>query len=289
MQWKQCGMTIADEKELSSPIAMRFDENNHTIYVADPELACIMEWKLNVIDGRMIAGRKEFENKIDQLGEPIEVIIDRYTNSLIISDEKNEQVIRCSRQINSHRQVLLSNIACYGLTMDKDGFLYTSDGEKHEVRIWKEGETNGIIVAGGNGRGNRLNQLNTPASLFVDDDYTLYVSDLDNHRVMKWLKNAKEGMIVAGGNGKGSGASQLSSPDGIVVNQFGQIYIADQDNDRIMRWCPGAKEGTIVVGGNGSGKAANQLSGPTSLFFDEEGNLYVADCGNHRIQKFLAN
>lgn len=289
MQWNQSGITIANESELSSPITIRFDENNHITYVADPKGRRVTKSKLNAIDDRMIAGTKEFENRIDLMDEPIEMLIDRTMNSLIIADEKNKQMIRCSRYFNSHRQLFLSNAACFGLAMNKNGYLYISDGERNEVQRWKEGETNGTIVAGGNGRGNQLNQFNTPTSLFIDDDYTLYVSDLNNHRVMKWLRNAKVGIIVAGGNGKGNNATQLSSPDGIVVNQFGQIYVADQDNNRIMRWCPGAKEGTIVVGGNGSGQGAHQLSAPTSLFFDEEGNLYVADCGNHRVQKFLIN
>ena len=61
--------------------------------------------------------------------------------------------------------------------MDKNGYIYVSDFKKDEVRRWKRGETNGIIVAGGNGKGNHLNQLNCPTYLFVDQDDSLYVSD----------------------------------------------------------------------------------------------------------------
>ena len=34
--------------------------------------------------------------------------------------------------------------------------------EKHEVRRYTIGDKNGIVVAGGNGQGNKFNQLNVP-------------------------------------------------------------------------------------------------------------------------------
>ena len=74
--------------------------------------------------------------------------------------------------------------------------LYVSDWMKDEVRRWKIGDKEGTIVAGGNGKGNNLNQLNVPTYIFVDQDYSVYVSDwFSNHRVMKWMKGAKEGIV----------------------------------------------------------------------------------------------
>jgi sugar lactone lactonase YvrE len=195
--------------------------------------------------------------------------------------------MRWSRENNTNGEVIISNIDCARLTMDKDGSLFVSDCVKNEVRRWGKGEKgNGTIVAGGNGKGDQLNQLNQPISIFVDNDYSLYISDVNNYRVMKWVKDAKEGIVVAGGNGKGNSLSQLSSPAGVIVDQFGQIYVADFDNHRVMRWCQGAKEGTIVVGGNGEGQESNPFNRPAGLSFDREGNLYVADSKNYRIQKF---
>ncbi|CAF1145201.1 unnamed protein product [Adineta steineri] len=146
------------------------------------------------------------------------------------------------------------------------------------------GEYNeGTIVAGGNGQGNQLNQLNGPSSISVSEDQSVYVSDWANHRVMKWRKDAKEGKVVAGGNGYGRNLNQLSNPRGVIVDYFGQIYVADWGNDGIMRWCEGKEEGEVVVGGNGKGSQSNS---PNGLSFDDEGNLYVADSWNNRIQKF---
>jgi sugar lactone lactonase YvrE len=247
---------------------------------------------------------------VNQLHLPTDVIIDKENNSLIISDFGNRRIVRLSRQKNAiNGQIIISDIECWGLTMDKNGSLYVSDEKKNEVRRWNRGDQNGTIVAGGNGKGNHLNQLNHPTYIFVDEDYSLYISDTNNHRVMKWLKDAKEGIVVAGGNGYGNSLSQLHEPRGIAVDQLGQIYVADFRNDRVMRWCKGAKEGTIVVGRasegsifivrntegtivvsrNREGKQSNQFIGPVGLSFDREENLYVIDGVNNRIQKFEIN
>ncbi len=215
------------------------------------------------------------------------MIVDQETNSLIIADRENRRVMRRSRQNKTNEEVIISNIDCSRLTMDKDGSLFVSDHVKNEVRRWKRGEKGkGTIVAGGNGKSDQLNQLNWPTFIFVDDDYSLYVSDYENHRVMKWVKDSKEGIVVAGGNAEGNSLRQLSSPTGVIVDQLGQIYVADFENNRVMRWCQGAKEGMIVVDGNGEGQQANQFGDPVGLSFDRQGNLYVADCKNNRIQKF---
>ncbi|CAF1502937.1 unnamed protein product [Adineta steineri] len=160
--------------------------------------------------------------------------------------------------------------------------------DKNEVRRWKMGEYNneGVVVAGGNGKGNQLNQLSYPTCIFVDEDQSVYISDRENHRVMKWRKDANQGRIVGGENGKGKNLNQLSYPQGIIVDHLGQIYVADCRNDRVMRWREGDKEGEIVAGGNGKGSQSNQLNLPIGLSFDNEENLYVADYSNNRIQKF---
>ena len=64
-----------------------------------------------------------------------------------------------------------------GLTMDENGSLYIIDREKHEVRRYRRGESQGTVVAGGNGKGNRLDQLSSPEHVFVDRDHSVYVSD----------------------------------------------------------------------------------------------------------------
>ncbi|CAF0719520.1 unnamed protein product [Adineta steineri] len=291
LKWKQNAITVAGGNEkgqelnqLNRPVGIFIDEKKN-IFIADSENHRIVEWKYNGKEGQIIAGGNWQGNQIDQLNEPTDVVVDQQSHSIIIADYWNRRVIQW---LNQSQQILISSIDCNGLAMDKYGFLYVSDYGKNAVRRWKMGEYNneGIIVAGGNGEGDQLNQFNHPGFIFVDNDQSVHVSDLNNHRVMKWRKDAKEGIVVAGGNGYGRNLNQLSGPGGVIVDDLGQIYVVDWGNNRVMRWCEGKEEGEFIVGENGGGDESNQLYGPTGLLFDVEGNLYVTDCSNHRIQKF---
>ncbi|CAF1476839.1 unnamed protein product [Adineta steineri] len=289
-KWKQNAITVAGGNgegqklnQLNRPEGIFIDKNKN-IFIADRFNHRIVEWKCDAKEGQIIVGGNGQGNRVDQLNRPTDVIVDQQNHLIIIADRDNRRVIQW---MNENQQILIENIDCDALAMGKSGFLYVSDWKKDEVRRWKIGEYNeGIVVAGENGRGNQLNQLNNPTYIFVDEDQSVYVSDMNNDRVMKWIKYAKEGRIVAGGNGQGRNLNQLSSPQGVIVDDLDQIYVTDYGNHRIMRWCEGKEEGEIVVGGNGQGNQLIQLNYPTDLSFDDEGNLYVADYSNHRIQKF---
>jgi sugar lactone lactonase YvrE len=266
-----------------------FIDDDQTIYVADTDNHRIVKLKNDATSGRIVAGGTGQGNLNDQLNRPTKVIVDKENDSLIICDRGNQRVVRWPRQNGRNGEILISSIYCWDLIMDNDGYLYVSDTEKHEVRRWKIGETEGTIVAGGNGRGNRLDQLDYPSNIFIDENHSVYVSDCYNHRVMKWQKDAKEEIVVAGGQGHGNGLRQLSNPQGIIVDQLGSVYVADRGNNRVMRWLKGAQEGTIVVGGNGEGEQPNQFNCPVYLSFDRQNNLYVVDYWNNRVQKFDVN
>ena len=292
-KWKQNGSTIAggygygpQPNQLYCPHGICVHDNEHRIYIADLGNHRIVEWKCGVNIGQVVAGGNGKGNRMDQLNRPTDVIVDKLNDSIIICDYGNRRVIRWHRRNRTNQQVMISNINCCGITMDYHGDLYVSDTEKNEVRRWRQGETYGTIVAGGNGKGDHLNQLNFPTFIFVDQDLSVYVSDRNNNRVMKWIKGTKEGIVVAGGQGKGNSLMQLSHPEGVIVDHFGNIYVADCYNHRIVRWLRGSLEGSIVVGEKGRGKQPNQFSCPTGVSIDREGHLYVVDCSNDRVQIF---
>ncbi|CAF1168195.1 unnamed protein product [Adineta steineri] len=303
-KWKQDAITVAGGHgegrrldQLSGPLGIFIDKKKN-IFIADFNNHRIVKWEYNAYEGQIIAGGKGEGDRMNQLRCPTDVVVNQKNHSIIIADYGNKRVIQW---MNQNQQILIDNIDCYGLAIDKHGFLYVSDCEKNEVRRWKMGEYNneGIIVAGANGYGN---QLDYPTFIFVDEEQSVYVTEWFNHRVMKWRKDAKEGIVVAGGNGEGRKLDQLSSPKEVIVDDLGQIYVADGGNDRVMRWCEGKEKGEIVVGENrrrstfflstivntfnGRRNQSNQLKRPTGLSFDDEGNLYVADYRNHRIEKF---
>ena len=267
-------------------LASSVDDDNQCIYIADCNNHRIVEWKYDAKIGKLVAGGNGEGNRIDQLNKPRDVIVDKKTDSLIICDRGNKRVMLWSRQNGADGQTIISDIDCYALTMDNNGDVYVSDSEKNEVRRWRLGETAGTIVAGGNGKGNSLNQLNYPTFIFVDQDHSVYVSDRDNNRVMKWMKGEKEGIVIAGEKSEGNSLTQLNHPQGVFVDHLGNVYVGDSVNQRIMLWAKGTKEGRIIVGGNGQGQKPNQFNFLRGLSFDRQSNLYVVDYSNNRVQKF---
>ncbi|CAF1418554.1 unnamed protein product [Rotaria sordida] len=188
------------------------------------------------------------------------------------------------------------------------------------------GDTNGQVVAGGHGQGNRLNRPTDVLidketdsliicdwgnrrvvrwsrrsgttqgeilidniscwGLAMDDQRYLYISDTDKHEVRRYQIGYKNGTIVAGGNGGGDGLNQFNWPTYIFVDQQQTVYVSDNLNHRVMKWNKGAKERIVVAGGQGQGNALTQLSHPYGLFVDTLGTIYVADSSNHRVMRW---
>ncbi|CAF0905175.1 unnamed protein product [Adineta steineri] len=286
-KWTQNGITIFhrfdfDESDFEYN-HMDIDDDNEIIYITEQKTDRIIELKLNQTNHPIVHNG----NGTHQLSEPVDIIVDKKTDSLIICQASKRGIVRWSRHNATNIDIIIPNVFCNGVFMDDKGYLYVSDWEKHEVSQWEIGANNrSTLVAGKNKAGNHSGQLWMPMLLFVDMNYSVYVVDQNNHRVMKWMKNATTGIIVAGGNGAGTNLTQLSKPTGVVVDHLGNVYVADTENHRVMRWMHEAKEGSIVVGGNGDGNEANQLYLPSDLLFDKHGNLYVFDSVNHRLQKF---
>ena len=240
-RWSQNGVTVAGGNErgsavnpLHGPCGLDIDDDNQSIVIADWWNHRIVEWKIGAINGNIIAGGRSGGNRLDHLNRSTDVLIDKETNSLFIADRGNGRVIRWSRrQEKTQGEVIVDNIDCRGLAIDHQRYLYVSDYVTDEVRRYTIGDKNGIVVAGGNGRGNQLNQFNYPTYLFVDEEQAVYVTDRSNLRVMKWNKGANQGIVVVGGGGYGSALTQLSYPQGIFVDTSATMYIVNARNDRV--------------------------------------------------------
>ena len=246
-------------------------DDNQTLIIADWGNHRIVQWKINDVNGEVIAGGN------GQLNRPTDVIIDNETNSIIISDRGNRRVVKWSRQNNAGQgEVLLENIACWGLALDDQRNLYVSDTEKHEVRRYRIGEQNGgTLVAGGNGRGIGFHQLNEPTYIFVDQQKTVYVSDTKNSRVMKWIEDATEGVRML-----------KCFSRGLYVDLSGTVFIADYGNHRLVRWSEELEESTVISSRNIEADDTNQVYHPWGISADRHGQIFVSDHLNHRIQRF---
>ncbi|CAF4565820.1 unnamed protein product [Rotaria socialis] len=192
-------------------------------------------------------------------------------------------------------------------------------------------EENCEIVAGNNGEGNKLNQLNRPQALAVDtQDGILFIVDSKNHRVVAWKLGDDKGHVIAGGQGQGEQLNQLNNPTDVLIDEATRyLFISDRDNKRVVRCsseqpsstpeiiiseidCYGiamdqkgnlyvtnvanhevrmySKDGfslrRVVAGGNSKGKDLDQLDYPTYITVDNNDSIYVSDNGNNRIMKW---
>ena len=100
------------------------------------------------------------------------------------------------------------------------------------MRKWVKNAKEGIVVAGGQGRGNKLNQLDTPQGVIVNEMGDVYVADQGNCRVMCWPLGSNEGRVVVGGGG----SDQLGGPKGLSFDHEHNLYVADWTNNRIQRF-----------------------------------------------------
>ncbi|CAF3698876.1 unnamed protein product [Rotaria sp. Silwood1] len=286
-RWEQYGIVVAGgygegngTNQFKSPEGLFLDDEEN-LYFADEMNHRIMKWKVNATTGQVVAGGNGRGNETHQLDYPTDVIVDKETDSLIICDCGNKRVVRWPRQNRTSGPTIILHVDCWGLTMDESGSFYVTLPNEHVVRRYERGDSVGTVVAGGNGRGSNLNQLNRPSFIFVDQDHSVYVTDHYNDRVMKWKKNAETGIVVAGGHGEGSSLEKFQNPRGVVVDKSGTVYVADDSNHRIMRWTEGARQGSAVIDGK-----AGQWKGADGLTFDRYGNLYVVNLDSYRVRRF---
>ncbi|CAF1486236.1 unnamed protein product [Rotaria sordida] len=99
-KWSQNAITVAGGNGQGSgtnQLAWSYGfyvDDDQTIYVADWGNNRIVEWKSGAIDGKVVAGGNGQGNGAHQLNNPIDVIIDKESDNLIINDRWNHRVVR---------------------------------------------------------------------------------------------------------------------------------------------------------------------------------------------------
>lgn len=147
------------------------------------------------------------------------------------------------------------------------------------VSIRAKSLANGIVVFGGNGKGDALNQLVQPMYMTMDDDdQTIYISDQYNQRVLAWKINATQGKIVAGGNGRGVNLNQFQFTFGVAIDKKNDsLIIADYRNRRVVRWA--RRNGT-------AGETIISDIECWGLAMDSSGYIYTADPSRHEVRRW---
>ena len=95
------------------------------------------------------------------------------------------------------KPLINSGVHPWGLHIDDDNqSIVIADWGNHRIVEWKMGASNGKVIAGGRGQGNRLDQLNHPSDVLIDKETnSLFIADrskskssFDGHDVKKQHK-----------------------------------------------------------------------------------------------------
>lgn len=210
--------------------------------------------------------------------------------------------------------------------MDDNQTVLVADYFNRRIVEWTLNAKTGRLVAGGNGDGNRTDQLTGPSAVIVDKgtdaliicdrarvmrwprrggsngtvvienitcsglatdkDGSLYIVDNVKHEVRRYRKGETSGTVVAGGHGRGKGDNQLNWPDSVFVDHDLSVYVSEAGSHCVTKWKKGARTGVIVAGGHGPGGNLTQLFNPRGVLVNAAGTLYVADSMNHRVMRW---
>ena len=168
---------------------------------------------------------------------------------------------------------------CCAVSVDEDESMIIADFGHHRIVEWKSGATKGQVIAGGNGSGNKLNQLNKPTDVILDKERnSLLICDYGNRRVVRWPRH------------NGMQASMLIENihcSALTLDSRGFLYVTDDHNHEVrcykLRGEFFHSVYEIVAGGHGQGSADNQLDTPSNIFVDHQQTLFVSDKKNHRV------
>ncbi|CAL1142653.1 unnamed protein product [Cladocopium goreaui] len=174
-----------------------------------------------------------------------------------------------------------------------DGWLYVADSKTHMVSRWMLKDASvGQLVAGGQGPGDALEQLNRPTAVAVDAAGRVYVSDFGNDRVVRWPGQGRSPWVevVAGGRGEGDGLEQLAGPVALALQETKgksadtvAIVVCEMGNQRITQWWPGQTRCELLVGGPGT---CPELEGPQGVALDEDGSIWVTEKSGNRVTRW---
>ena len=204
-------------------------------------------------------------------------------------DTAVEQICVCGRVEQGFSNVCLLASWCsqglmtpgenfWGATADQQGDLIVVDSMRSVVVKWVGQQYS--VLAGGNGAGNALNQLNRPLGAYFvpGNPGLLYVADTVNHRIVSWQEGAVAGSVVFGTGTSGKSLSEMRYPAAVYFNE--SLYVVDFGNSRVLEVASG---GTRAL----PEQEVRQLSiipgTAADSFFDDFGNFYRADYGAHRL------
>lgn len=126
----------------------------------------------------------------------------------------------------------------HGLFVDKEGFIWTTDQETHQVlKFDRTGKIHLILGrkdSPGKGwyeNGYQLNLLNAPSDVALDSQGNIYVADGQNYRIVKFDTH---GNLIGSWGSEGTETGLFNFPHSLVIDDNNTIYVTDRQNARIQ-------------------------------------------------------
>lgn len=311
LRWNLSGITVAGVTNvngnashlLNYPCYIAIDRSS-TLYVTDRVNNRIQKFLKHQSIGKTVAGHADgtYGSSNYDLLNPAGLFVDSDEN-IYIGDSSNMRIQLWTKNALIGSTVaagcgnLSMNSTCqlqsaYGLDYDPiTEDIYVADRHAHQILRFQYNSSKGEIVAGGNGKGFKRNQLHNPYAVIFDrQTNSLLIANAGANNVVRWVVGAQEWHLVVGSRSGLTGKSSrlLQWPADIKVDSIGNLYVADRFNHRIQMFLVGQSQGITIAGITGeSGSDSQHLNNPLSLAFDDQLNLYVADHENHRVQKFI--
>ena len=188
--------------------------------------------------------------------------------------------------INTQQKVATVNsnfVRPYAMTEDKDGNLWVTDREAHNIQKFRySGEGWHKVVQVGC-RGREEGKFAHPRGIAVHPNSgLLYVSDMRNHRIQVFLDDNRtnEPRVMNSFGTHGADVGQLDQPASLAFNKRGQLVVCDDRNGRLQLFNHnGGHVDCVGVTQTGIGL----LCSPIGVALDNHGRYVIGEFGSHAV------
>ena len=202
----------------------------------------------------------------------------------------------------------------HSLTFDKDGILYVTDSDAHNIRKFQITQSGGTTKISGstlagpktgppNGRAGFKDgmgekaRFNTPHGIAIGPDGQIYVADTQNHVIRKI--NPKNGVVkIYAGIPKNRGTvngptlkAKFNLPHSIAFDKTGNLFVTDRGSHTIRKISADTKEVSTFAGKKNEADYVDargdraRFYSPTAILITAQNIMYILDSRNYRIRR----
>ena len=175
-------------------------------------------------------------------------------------------------QLGSPVRVVTDLNKPYGIIVNSRSEMVITECGGHRVSVF---DVRGRKVQTFGSRGDRPEQMMSPAGIAVDDVDNIYVSS--EHKLQKFTSS---GELIKCVGWRGRKEGEFYYPRGVTILS-NQVYVCDCDNHRIQVF---DLDLNFIQSIGSHGKERGEFHRPNDVAFDTAGNMHVAEYGNKRVQ-----